>query len=213
MSQTPGLLVSVDGPGGVGKSAILEHLMALLAADDVPAALTGHPSAGPVGVLARSLVPVTTDGPLLACLFAADRYHHLGTVIRPQLADGTIVVCDRYTASGLVVQRSDGVDLPFLIAVNQAADIPDLAVILTADPAVIAERIAARGAHNRYQGDPLQAAAEIGFYTEAADYLTVAGATVLRIDTTHTTPDTVAATIATKIHELRGHGTGLPSAA
>jgi len=213
MTNTPGLLVSIDGPGGVGKSAIIEHLMAILAADDVPVTLTAHPSAGPVGVLARSLVPVTSDGPLLACLFAADRYHHLATVIRPQLADGTIVICDRYTASGLVVQRADGVDLSFLIGVNQAADVPDLAVILVADPSVIAQRVAARGIRNRYQGDALHAAAEIGFYAEAADYLTVTGATVLRIDTTDAAPEAIAATIADKIRKIRFHGAVLRSAA
>ena len=74
----------------------------------------------------------------LACLFAADRYHQLDTEIRPRRAAGRIVLCDRYLASGLVVQRADGLDLAFLAGVNQLADPPDLAVILVADPGTIA---------------------------------------------------------------------------
>lgn len=213
MTTTRGLLVSFDGPGGAGKSTIIEHVIALLAADDLPVCQTAHPSTGPIGALARTLVPVTSDGTVLACLFAADRYHHLAAVIRPQLADGNIVICDRYTASGLVVQRADGVDLPFLIGVNQKADVPDLAVILTANPVIIEERVTARGAHNRYQGDALQAAAEIGYCAEAADYLAVAGATVLRIDTTDLEPAAIAATIADAIRDLWGDRTILRSAA
>jgi len=53
--------------------------------------------------LARDLVP-TASGATLACLFAADRYHHLDTEIRPHRDAGRIVLCDRYLASGLVVQ-------------------------------------------------------------------------------------------------------------
>ncbi len=163
---------------------------------------TAQPSGGPIGALARDLVSVA-DGAVLACLFAADRYHHLDTEIRPHRAAGHIVLCDRYLASGLVVQRADGLDLAFLASVNQLADPPDLAVILRADPGTIAGRLAERGAHNRYQGSPALAAAEMAHYRQAANYLEQLGVTVLHIDTTHTPADRVAVRIAAAIPGLR----------
>jgi thymidylate kinase-like protein len=49
-------------------------------------------------------------GHALACLYAADRYHHVETEIRPRIEAGAIVITDRYIPSGLVIQRFDGVD-------------------------------------------------------------------------------------------------------
>jgi hypothetical protein len=57
-------------------------------------------------------------------------------------------------ASGLVMQRFDNVDLGYLWQHNARADWPDLVVILEADPEVIAERLAERGPHNRFQFTP-----------------------------------------------------------
>ncbi len=200
-NRAEGLLISIDGPGGVGKTATIEHLAAMLGRAGLPVHRTAQPSTGPIGALARDLVP-TAGGAALACLFAADRYHHLDTEIRPHRAAGHIVLCDRYLASGLVVQRADGLNLAFLAGINAHADPPDLAVILTADPDTIARRLAARGAHNRYQGSPALAAAESAHYREAATHLERLGVSVLCIDTTHTPPDRVAARIAAAIPDL-----------
>src|SRR5437764_5410125 len=169
-TSTGGVLVSVDGPGGVGKSTTIEHLTAILRRAGLRVHRTAQPSAGPIGGLACDLVP-TAGGAALACLFAADRYHQLDTEIRPHRDDGEIVLCDRYLASGLVVQRADGLDLAYLAGINAHADPPDLAIILIADPGTIVGRLAERGAHNRYQGSPALAAAEIAHYGEAAAHL------------------------------------------
>ncbi len=201
-TRADGLLVSVDGPGGVGKTTTIEHLTTILTDAGLLVHRTAQPSTGPIGALARDLVP-TACGATLACLFAADRYHHLDTEIRPRRDSGHIVLCDRYLASGLVVQRADGLDLAFLAGLNAHADPPDLAVILTADPDTIARRLAGRGVHNRYQGGTAQAAAEIAHYSQAATLLLHAGAAVLRIDTTHNPPNRVAVMIAAELGSLR----------
>ncbi len=201
-NRADGLLVTIDGPGGVGKTTTIGHLAAILTHAGLPVHRTAQPSTGPIGALVRDLVP-TAGGAALACLFAADRYHQLDTEIRPRRAAGQIVLCDRYLASGLVVQRADGLDLAFLAGVNAHADRPDLAVILTADPDTIARRLAARGARNRYQGSPALAAAEIAHYREAVAHLERLGVSVLCIDTTHTPPDRVTVRIAAAIPDLR----------
>lgn len=197
-----GILVSIDGPGGAGKTTVTSHLAALLTGRGIPIHTTAEPSSGPIGHLARSLVPEAA-GWELACLFAADRYQHLRTEIRPHIHAGHVVVCDRYLASGLVVQRMDGVDLPFLTAINRHVDPPDLAVILTARPAVINQRVARRGARNRYQIGPNNATAELAYYAEAAAHLHAEGVHLAQIDTTDTTPEQIASALAEAVGQLR----------
>jgi dTMP kinase len=57
-----------------------------------------------------------------------------------------------------------------------------LVVILDADPEVIAERLAERGAHNRFQLSPGSSHAEAYFYRQATDRLIHAGFDVLRVE-------------------------------
>src|SRR5947208_16267256 len=102
--RADGLLVSIDGPGGVGKSATIEHLAGLLDRAGLSVYRTAQPSGGPIGALARALVPVA-GGTVLACLFAADRYHHLDTEIPPHRTAGRSLLCHRSLAAGLVVHR------------------------------------------------------------------------------------------------------------
>jgi dTMP kinase len=176
-----GLFVSVDGPSGAGKSTIVNHLAQLLVAAGEEVHVTAEPSSGPIGALCRELTETVT-GHALACLYAADRYHHLDTEIRPHIEAGRLVISDRYVPSGLVMQRFDGLDPLFLWQLNAEADRPDLAVILETDPGVIAERLAERGAHNRFQLAPGSSHAEVHFYRQATERLIQAGFDVLRVD-------------------------------
>ncbi len=118
----------------------------------------------------------------MACLYAADRYHHVEAEIRPHMAAGRTVISDRYIPSGLVMQRFDGIDPVFLWRLNAEVDRPDLAVILEADPEVISERLDERGPHNRFQLSPGSSHAEVHFYRQATERLIQAGFDVLRVD-------------------------------
>lgn len=140
-----GSFITVDGPGGAGKTTLVECLHHWLDERGYPVQVTTESSHSVLGELACHRTDAYT-GHALACLVAADRYHHLATEIRPALADGKIVLCDRYVASSDVPQRLDGVPSSFIQALNADADQPDLAIILTADPVVTTERIAHRAA-------------------------------------------------------------------
>jgi dTMP kinase len=175
------MFVSIDGPSGAGKSTIVRHLAQMLVAAGENVHITAEPSSGPIGVLCRELTESVT-GHALACLYAADRYHHMQTEIRPRMENGATVISDRYIPSGLVMQRFDGIDPAFLWQLNSEADRPDLAVILEADPEIIAERLAARGPHNRFQLTPGSSHAEVHFYRQATERLIQAGFDVLRVD-------------------------------
>jgi dTMP kinase len=196
-----GLFVSVDGPSAVGKSTIVEHLARLMAASGEEVHVTAEPSGGPIGQLCRELTETMT-GYALACLYAADRYHHVEHEIRPHTEAGRTVISDRYVPSGLVMQRFDGLDLPFLMQLNERADRPDLAVILQADPEAIARRLRERGAHSRFQRTPDSSKAEVGFYHEATERLIRAGYNVLTLDVNHKTPGQAAALIAERLMTL-----------
>jgi dTMP kinase len=187
-----GLFVSVDGPSGAGKSTIVRHLAQMLVAAGEDVHVTAEPSNGPIGRLCCELTDTVT-GYALACLYAADRYRHIETEIRSSCDAGKLVISDRYLASGLVMQRFDGVDPAFLWQLNARVDQPDLAVILEADPEVIAERLNERGAHNRFQLTPGCSQAEVRFYAQATELLIGAGCDVLRVDCNHRPPEQVAA--------------------
>ncbi|HEY1621363.1 MAG TPA: dTMP kinase [Streptosporangiaceae bacterium] len=204
-----GLFIAIDGPGGVGKTTTAAAVAAELRCRGQRVHVTAEPSAGPIGTLARAVVNEVT-GHALACLVAADRYHHLDAEIRPRLAAGHIVVCDRYLASTLVLQVRDGLPQSWLLALNAHIDLPGLAVILTAAPLVIAARLDHRGRHDRFEGDPALPGAEDVLYRTAADILASRGVPVIRVDTSVLPADEVAARIADAAAKccasLQGHG-------
>jgi dTMP kinase len=96
----------------------------------------------------------------------------------------------------------DGVPIPFIAALNSAADRPHLAVILAGDPDVLAERVHSRGSNHRYETGADSAEREAILYREAAVLLASDGWTLTGIDTTRRHPDQVAASIAEHIERL-----------
>ncbi|MEU5402117.1 dTMP kinase [Streptomyces sp. NPDC005963] len=179
----PGLLVAVEGPGGVGKSTVTAAVAGLLAEQGVPVLATREPTDTPLGDLARH----GTDeyrGMALACLVAAGRYQH-AEEIQPALDRGKVVVCDRYIASSLALQCMDGVDRDFIWLLNEGVIQPDLTVMLTAPPEVLAERLATRGAlHSRFEVEDDTRLIELGYFIEAGRYLRDRGAPVLAVEAT-----------------------------
>jgi dTMP kinase len=196
-----GLFVSVDGPSGAGKTTIVRHLAQMLVAHGEHVHVTAEPSSGPIGKLASELTETVT-GHALACLYAADRYHHVEAEIRPLTKSGHIVISDRYIASGLVIQRFDNVDLVFLWQLNEEAAQPDLAVILEADPNVIAQRLNERGPHNRFQIAPGSSHREVEYYRQATETLAAAGFDILRVDCSNRPAEQSSALICDRLTAL-----------
>jgi len=201
MTGQRGLLVSIDGPGGSGKSTVTALVVDRLAGHGLAVHQTREPSPTPLGQLIRA---GTDDyaGMALACLVAGDRHHHLAAEIRPALAAGQIVICDRYFPASLVLQRMDGISWDVILQLNQGADQPDLAVILTGSPAVIAARLATRGAHSRFERQPGSSQAESELYADTAARLAEAGWPVRTIDITTRSADQAAMIVTDRILAL-----------
>jgi dTMP kinase len=193
--------VAVDGPDGVGKTTTIGTLARQLVAHDLPVHRTTEPSRTPLGNFIRR-AQETYRGLALACLVAADRYHHVTTEIRPRLAAGQLVLCDRYVASSLVLQRMDGVDHDFVWQLNRHAPSPDLTVVLLAEPVELARRLGDRGTRSRFERQANSPAIQSRLYREAADWLAARGSHVLTIDSTATPPEQVARTILASVLAL-----------
>jgi dTMP kinase len=101
------VLIAFEGGEGSGKSTQIETLAATLRAAGHTVVLTREPGATSVGRQIRQLL-LHTDEAIApraeALLFAADRAHHVHTVIRPALEAGQIVLTDRFIDSSLAYQ-------------------------------------------------------------------------------------------------------------
>lgn len=201
MIGKPAPFVSVDGPGGSGKSTLTALVTAQLSGHGLPVHPTTEPSPTPLGQLIRASTDTYT-GMALACLVAGDRYHHLAAEIRPRLAAGQTVICDRYVPSSLVLQRMDGIGWDVITGLNSDADHPDLAVILNGDPHVIAARLAARGRHSRFERQPGSSATESCLYRDTAARLADAGWPVYILDVTTHSPREAAMMVTDRILAL-----------
>lgn len=167
--RTPGYLAVIDGPAGVGKTTVAALVAARLAGQGIRALVTGQPSSSPMGRLARASTHELRGLPL-SLLMAADRYHHQDHVIIPALEAGQVVVCDRYVTTALVLDQLDGADPEFIWGIYRYLRWPDVAVILTGDPAVCRARAVQRGIYSRFQEGGTEAGE-----TEAALYARCAG--------------------------------------
>lgn len=133
-----GLFVVFEGGDGAGKSTQVARLVEALRAEGHDTVRTREPGGTPLGETLRGLVLDPAHGPLdartEALLFAAARAAHVAQLIRPALAAGRTVVCDRFADSSAAYQgagRGLGVDrVAELNAWAAAGLVPDLTVLL-----------------------------------------------------------------------------------
>src|SRR3954454_24157846 len=134
-----GVFVTLEGPDGSGKSSLLRRLSARVSVAGCDVVATREPGSTPLGEQVRRLVldtepRIDRTGLADALLFAASRAQHVADVIRPALARGAIVVCDRYLDSSMAYQGAgSGLPLDELAAVQRFATgglVPDLTILL-----------------------------------------------------------------------------------
>jgi len=175
----------VEGLDGAGTTTQSGLVADALRARGVAVCLTAEPSDGPLGRVARAYVrgQIALGPAATALAFVADRADHLERVIRPALAAGQWVVCDRYVLSTLAYQGAEGVDRLWVLQASGALDCPDLTVFLDVPARQRGERMASRPTADIYEAGALQDALATS-YGASIDLLAARGHRIVIVDGT-----------------------------
>lgn len=153
----PGRFITIEGGEGAGKSTQAQHLAEALRNAGISVLLTREPGGAPGAELLRGvLLHGETEWSALAevLLHFAARAEHVAKTVRPALANGTWVVCDRYVDSTMAYQGyGQGADRNAIATLTRMIGLaPDLTIVLDVSMATGQARLAARGRRaDRYE--------------------------------------------------------------
>ena len=143
-----GLFLTLEGGDGSGKSTQMGALTEWLEQQGRTVVQSREPGGTDLGLELREIV-LHRRGFIApraeALLYAADRAHHIATVVRPALERGDVVIQDRYLDSSVAYQGAGRVlkarEVRDLSLWATEGLLPDLTVLLDLDPAVGRERL------------------------------------------------------------------------
>lgn len=159
-----GKFITLEGIEGVGKSTNLTLVDSLIRESGRRTLVTREPGGTALAERLRDIVLHHENEPMpelaeLLIMFAA-RCLHLENRIRPALADGTWVICDRFTDATYAYQGGGrGQETHRIAALEdwvQDGLQPDLTLLLDADPRIGMERVGTRGMPDRFEKERLE---------------------------------------------------------
>lgn len=180
-----GKFITVEGGEGVGKSTNIDFLSGLIEKAGIEVVRTREPGGTPTAERIRGLLLEHGDEPLPdtaeLLLFFAARSLHVTNTIRPALAAGKWVVCDRFTDASRAYQGNGrGLDMERINTLArwvQEGLEPDVTLLLDAPAAIGMGRAEQRGATDRLESE------QISFYERVRDgYLSLARAEPTRFE-------------------------------
>ncbi|VXC38680.1 thymidylate kinase [Pseudomonas sp. 8AS] len=154
-----GLFITLEGPEGAGKSTNREYLAERLREQGIEVLLTREPGGTPLAERIRELLLTPSDEQMAAdtelLLVFAARAQHLAEVIRPALARGCVVLCDRFTDATYAYQGGGrGLSVARIATLEnfvQGELRPDLTLVFDLPIEVGLSRAAARGRLDRFE--------------------------------------------------------------
>ena len=158
-----GRFITVEGTEGAGKTSNIAFLQARLEAAGKTVVLTREPGGTPLGEAIRDLL-LTRRGDGMAVdtellLMFAARAEHIAQLIRPALARGEWVLCDRFTDATYAYQGGGrGIDIDRIAALEhwvQGNLRPDLTIVLDVPVEVGLARAGRRSAPDRFEREQL----------------------------------------------------------
>ncbi len=163
MMKPTGLFITLEGGEGVGKSTQLTHVADWFRQQGRQVTTTREPGGSRAGEAIRKIllrqddVAISAETELLL-IFAA-RAQHLIEVIRPALAAGQVVICDRFTDASYAYQGAGrGIALEHIAQLEHWVqdDLrPDLTLLLDAPAELGLERAGRRGSADRFEAETL----------------------------------------------------------
>ncbi|MCX7071229.1 MAG: dTMP kinase [Gammaproteobacteria bacterium] len=161
--MTRGRFIVLEGGEGGGKSTQARRLRDHLEARGRRVLLTREPGGSPLAEAIRALVlgqwPEGVDATTELLLIFAARAAHLQATIRPALADGRDVICDRFVDASYAYQGAGrGVDPADIAALERLVlgDLqPDCVLLLDIAPEIGLQRIAERSGNNRFDAESM----------------------------------------------------------
>ncbi len=146
-------LITLEGIDGTGKSSIAK----ILETKFPEAVFTREPTLNWIGKAVKKSIDSDTDPLAELFLFVADHAEHIAKVIRPALAEGKLVISDRYSDSRYAYQGATLSDIfddamGWVQGIHKGWTIvPDLTILFTIDPAVAVSRCGIRGEHTKFE--------------------------------------------------------------
>ncbi|SEQ74677.1 thymidylate kinase [Amphritea atlantica] len=159
--MSSGRFITLEGTEGVGKSTNLRFIESVLQQHQIRYQLTREPGGTPLAEQMRELLlanrdEVVADDAELLLVFAA-RAQHLERVIRPTLAEGRWVLCDRFTDATFAYQGGGrGLSKAMISQLEtmvQRGLQPDLTILLDLPVEVGLARASQRGALDRFENE------------------------------------------------------------
>jgi len=157
--------ISFEGIDGAGKSTHIEGLAAWFKAQGYAVTLTREPGGTPLAEKLRTLALHETMDPLTeALIMFAARREHLLNVIEPALADGHVVLCDRFTDATFAYQGGGrGFDWQVLQSLERMVQQvprtslrqPDVTIWFDLPPHVAAQRLSSARVPDKFESQPL----------------------------------------------------------
>lgn len=147
--MSKGILITLEGPEGAGKTTILHQILPILTQMGVDILPTREPGGIRIAESIREIIlaPENTaiDGKTELLLFAAARRQHLNEKVRPALAEGKIVIIDRFIDSSVAYQGyARGIDVADVETINNFATdglLPDLTLYFDVDTEIGLSRV------------------------------------------------------------------------
>ena len=171
--------ITFEGADGTGKTTQIQKTAQFLREKGYDVVTTREPGGTKLAESIRAILLNKKENiPLKAelLLFLAARVEHMETIIKPALSAGKIVLCDRFMDSTFIYQGYvGGLPLHDIDMLNTFATdhiVPDLTILLDADPAKLLSRRNARDIHDKFEDKSLafQQGIRQGFLEEAAFY-------------------------------------------
>ncbi|MFZ1303767.1 MAG: dTMP kinase [Lactococcus raffinolactis] len=202
--MTKGILITLEGPEGAGKTTILQQILPILTQVGVAILTTREPGGIRIAENIREIIlaPENTaiDGKTELLLFAAARRQHLNEKVRPALAEGKIVIIDRFIDSSVAYQGyARGIDVADVEMINNFATdglLPDLTLYFDVDTEIGLSRVMSG---NR-EVNRLDLEAEEMHQKVRAGYQAIAKANperIVTIDASQTIDQVVSTTLST----------------